>query len=240
MKKVMLLAAGLFLAMTTWAQSSATDKPVKKIEVNGSAEVEITPDVIYLDISLREYFKNKTNKVDIGTLEKQLQKAVIDAGIPKENFTIENVYGSNYEIWWRKKKNDQEFQARKQYRLKLTKLDKINDILGAVDGEGIENVRVSSYTYSKMEELRKEVKIKALQAAKAKAEYMLGAIGDKVDGVLEIQEINNDSYSDIRPEMSNVRMYKAGAAAADDVQMPEIDFKTIKVRAEVRAVFSIK
>ncbi|WP_198315111.1 SIMPL domain-containing protein [Chitinophaga sp. MD30] len=125
MKKGMLLLAGLFLAITTFAQQVDNKPPVKKIEVNGSAEIEITPDEIYLNIALREY-KNKSGKVDISTLEKQLQKAVTDAGIPKENFTIENVFGTNYDMWWKKKKNDQDFLARKQYRLKLNRLDKIN------------------------------------------------------------------------------------------------------------------
>ncbi|HVI47209.1 MAG TPA: SIMPL domain-containing protein [Chitinophaga sp.] len=236
MKKVMLLAAGLFFALGSFAQQQQAEKPVKKIEVTGSAEMEITPDEIYLNISLREYVKSK-NKVEIGILEKQLQKAVIDAGIPKENLTVENVNSYNYEIY-RKKKDPMEFMARKQYRLKLTKLDKINDILGAVDAEGIENTRIASYTSSKMEQYRKEVKIKALQAAKAKAEYMLTAIGNNLDGVIEIQEIGTDNYSDFRPEMSNVAMYKS--AAGDAAPAADIDFKTIKIRAEVRTVFGIK
>jgi uncharacterized protein YggE len=229
----MLLAAGLFFAFSTFAQQ-ADKQPVKKIEVNGSAEMEITPDEIYFNISLREYVKGK-NKVEISTLEKQLQKAVADAGIPKADFTIENVYGNNFEIL-RKKKDPQEFMARKQYRLKLTKLDKINEILGAVDAEGIENTRIASYSSSKMEAYRKEVKIKALLAAKEKAEYMLTAIGNKMDGVIEIQEMNTDNYSDVRPMM--MANYKSAGVSED--ASSDIDFKTIKIRAEVRAVFAIK
>lgn len=229
----MLLAAGLFFAFSTFAQQ-ADKQPVKKIEVNGSAEMEITPDEIYFNISLREYVKGK-NKVEISTLEKQLQKAVADAGISKADFTIENVYGNNFEIL-RKKKDPQEFMARKQYRLKLTKLDKINEILGAVDAEGIENTRIASYSSSKMEAYRKEVKIKALLAAKEKAEYMLTAIGNKMDGVIEIQEMNTDNYSDVRPMM--MANYKSAGVSED--ASSDIDFKTIKIRAEVRAVFAIK
>ncbi|WP_144695920.1 SIMPL domain-containing protein, partial [Chitinophaga vietnamensis] len=238
MKKVMLLAAGLFVAMSSFAQTIDSKQPVKKIEVNGSAEMEITPDEIYLNISLREYLNKNKTKVDISTLEKQLEKAVSDAGIPKENFTIENVYGNNYEIWYlRKKKEPQEFMARKEYRLKLNKLDKINQVLAAVDADGIENVKVASYTSSKMEEYRKQVKIKAVQAAKAKAEYMLEAIGNKIDNVIEITEISTDNYSDFnRNIMSNVAMYKSADAVGGAAES-DISFKTIKIRAEVRTVF---
>lgn len=233
----MLLVAGLFLAMTTWAQQTDNKPPVKKIEVNGSAEIEITPDELYLNISLREYNKNKNTKVDIATLEQQLQKAIAAAGIPKENLTIENVYGTNYDWYWKKKKNDQDFMARKQYRLKLNKLDKVNSILGAIDAEGIENVNMASFTHSKMDQYRKEAKIKALQAAKEKAGYLLDAIGEKMSGVIEVQEIPTDNYSDVRP-MANMMMSKMADASQE--AMPDIDFKTIKVRAEVRAVFAIK
>lgn len=229
----MLLAAGLFFALGGAFAQQADKQPVKKIEVNGTSEIEITPDEIYFNISLREYMKGK-NKVDISTLEKQLQKAVSDAGIPKSDLTVENVYGNNFEVL-RKKKDPTEFMARKQYRLKLTKLDKINDILGAVDAEGIENTRISSFSSSKMEAYRKEAKIKALQAAKDKAEYMLAAIGNKVDGVIEIQEMNTDNYSDVRPVMYMAKSNMAGEETASDVEV-----KTIKIRAEVRAVFGIK
>jgi uncharacterized protein len=234
----MFLLTGLFLATLSQAQQTDTKPPVKKIEVTGSAEMEITPDEIYLDIALREY-KNKTTKIQISTLEKQLQKAVQDAGLASTDLTITNVFGYNYEQWWVKKKKDVDFMARKQFRLKLSKLDKVNNILGAVDAEGIESVNISSFTHSKMEEYRKEVKMKALQAAKAKATYMLDAIGDKIDGVLEVQEINTDNYADVQPVMANAlmgRMLQDSAEAA----MPDVNFKTIKVRAEVRAVFFIK
>ena len=232
MKKLMLLAAGLIMSLGAFAQQQPDTR--KKIEVTGSAEIEITPDEINFTISLREYLKGKT-KVEIGTLEKQLQEAVIKAGIPKENFTIENVYGSNYDWEVRKKKDPLEFMARKQYRLKLNKLDKINAILGAVDVEGIESARVSSFTSSKIETYRKEMKIKAMQAAKEKAEYMLNAIGSKIYTIMEVQEIGTDNYADIRPLAVN---YMAkGAGVAED---SNIDFKTIKVRAEVRTVWEIR
>ncbi|SFD28443.1 hypothetical protein SAMN05518672_1011440 [Chitinophaga sp. CF118] len=239
MKKVMFLLTGLFLATLSQAQQTDNKPPVKKIEVTGSAETEITPDEIYFDIALREY-KNKTAKVEISVLEKQLQKAVQDAGIAPADLTITNVFGYNYEQWWIKKKKVEDFMARKQFRLKLSKLDKINSILSAVDAEGIESANISSYSHSKMEEYRKEVKMKALQAAKAKATYMLDAIGDKIDGVLEVQEINTDNYSDVQPMMANASYLGRSRAQEGADVMPDINFKTIKVRAEVRAVFFIK
>ncbi|HCN84974.1 MAG TPA: SIMPL domain-containing protein, partial [Sphingobacteriaceae bacterium] len=219
---------------TTFAQNIDTRR---KIEVTGTAEAEVTPDIIYFAISLKEYFKDNANKnrVEIETLEKQLQTAVLTAGIPKENFMINNISGYNYPL---EKKKDPGFLARKQYRIKLTDLTKMNQIMSAVDPKGIEYTNIESYDYSGIEALKRELKVKSVQAAKAKATYMAEGINEKVGNALDIQEINNESY----PQpiyRANVMMMKAEGASADS-SMPDIDFKKIKLSYQTRAVFELK
>lgn len=231
MKKLFVLTLISVFALTAFAQNVDTRR---KIEVNGSAEAEVTPDIIYISISLKEYFKDSSNKkkVEIEELERQLQTAVLNAGIPKENFTINNI--SSYNNWWEKKKAI-EFLVRKQYRIKVTDLSKLNQIMSAVDPKGIEYSNIDSYDYSKIESLKKELKIKALQAAKNKASYLLEAIGEKLGNSLELQEINNEFYPQ---PMYRANMMMKGEAA--DAPMPEIDFKKIKLNYQMRAVFEIK
>ncbi len=208
----------------------------RKIEVTGSAEEEVTPDIIYMTISLKEYFKDSNNKkkIEIDDLEKQLQSAVLNAGIPKENFMINNV--SSYNYYWNKKKNP-DFLASKQYRIKVTDLNKFNQIMGAVDSRGIEYSNIDSYDYSKIESLKSQLKIKALQSAKAKASYLAESIGEKIGSAIDIQEINNEYY----PQP----MYRSNAMMKSDTMnevnaMPEIDFKKIKLNYQMRTVFELK
>lgn len=220
----------LFFAM--FVPSFAQDTIVKKIEVVGSAEKEIIPDEIYLSISLKEY-KERNSIVSIETLENQLAKAVRSLGIKDEDFQIENIYGNNY--WWRrKKKEDPEFLASKRYRLKLNDLSKVNDLLSKLDPMGVDYMNISEYSHSKIEEFRKELKIEALKAAKGKAEYLLESIGQELGEALEIHEIEVGSpvYPMMEYRMSNLKMDAAGGEQ-------EIGFKTIKIRAEIRAVFRI-
>ena len=104
-----------------------------------------------------------------------------------------------------------------------------------VDQKGIESTNIERYDYSKIESLKKELKIKALIAAKDKATYMVEAIGEKIGSTLEIHEINNESY----PQP----MYKANVMmmnAAADSTLPGIDFKKIKLNYQVNAVFELK
>ncbi|CAN5245145.1 SIMPL domain-containing protein [soil metagenome] len=204
----------------------------KKIEVIGSAEMEVIPDEIYLSISLREYMKDLKNKVSIDKLERDLYAAVNKIGVPKEDFQIENVYGYNWH-WDKKRKED--FMASKRYRLKLSDLNKVNDLLSQLDPKGVENMNIGQFSHSKIEQYRLELKANALQAAKAKADFLLKSIDEQAGRVLEIQEMY-DGYSQPVYEMRESN-FKIGMD--QDVQQPEIDFKKIKLRYEMKAVFAI-
>jgi uncharacterized protein len=226
-------------AFVSNAQQVIMEKPlVKKIEVTGSAEQEVLPDEIYVTVSLREYFKDKDNKnkIDIMVLEKQLQKAVEEAGIPKENFTIGTING--YREWWGKKKPTT-FLESKSYIIKVANLYKIDAIISRVDDKGIAYTNIDRYEFSKIEQLRKEIKIKALQAAKDKAKYLLEGIGEQMGEALEIIEIDQ-SYSP-QPVYSNMMMRSAKMEVSADA-MPEstVDVQKIKVRYEMKASFRIK
>ncbi len=207
----------------------------KKIEVTGAAEQEITPDEIYVAISLQEYMTSNKKKISIDDLEKQLQTAVIKAGIANADFMINNI--SSYQNYWEKKRNPM-FLASKQYTLKLKDLNKLNDIISAVDAKGVAYTNVESYSHSKLEMFKKDLKLKALQNAKEKANFLLSGIGEKMGGAIDIQEI----YNEYTPQPMYRTMAMKGEMAQQDAPapMPDIDFKKIKLSYQIRAVFEIK
>ncbi len=225
MKKLFTFILISFFATSTFAQ--AVDLR-RKITVTGNAETEVTPDIIYFSISLKEYLNGKT-KVSISTLESQLQKAVNDAGIAKADFTISNLSSYNYVP---EKKKNADFLASKQYRLKLKDLNKVNKILDAVDDKGIESTGIDGYDYSGIEALKSELKLKALKAAQAKATFLLNGIGEKLGGAIDIQEINNEP---MQQPVFRAMMKTANAEPTE----PDIDFKKIKLSYQVQAVFEI-
>jgi len=233
MKKLLSLAIVALFSLSAMAQQVDLRK---KINVSGSAEAEVMPDIIYISISLKEYLKdgNSKKKVEITTLENELFKAVQNAGIAKENLSITNL--SSYTAIAQKKKNP-DYLASKQYRLKVTDLNKWNAIIDEVDAKGIAYTNIESYDYSKIESLKKELKIKAMQAAKAKATYLVEAIGDKLGSALDIQEVNNEAFPQPMYR-SNVMMMKA--EASDSAPAAEIDFKKIKLNYIMNVVFEIK
>jgi uncharacterized protein len=235
---VLTLIASLFFTTTQAQQADKMTTHVKQIEVTGSAEIEVIPDEIYVGISLREYFqdeKNQKNKVTIDVLEKQLVDAVKDASIAKENLSIGGLSG--YKNWFGKKK-PQLFLEGKQYVLKVGNLAKIDAILSKVDERGVEYANINRYEHSKKEELRKQVKINALKAAKEKAGYLLESIGEQIGEVLEIRELEENSfYPQPMMKYANARMAMADAAPVAD---SDLDVQKIKISYRMQTAFKIK
>ena len=228
MKKLIILAALVTVTYSSFAQNVDLRR---KIEVTGIAEQEVTPDIINVSISLQEYMNGKT-RVTINQLEAQLEKGVKEAGIAKEDFTINNVSAWN-NTWQKKKAPD--FLASKQYGIKFKDLNKFDQILSKIDPKGIQSTNIDSYDYSNMGQLKKELKLKALLAAKEKAAYLLNGIGDKLGDAINISESDNSSF----PQPRNV-MYMAKTMNADAaVPESDIDFKKIKLSFQVNAVFEI-
>ena len=232
MKKLLAIA---FVALFSISASAQTVDLRKKISVSGTSELEVTPDIIYLSISLKEYLKdnNSKKKVDITTLENQLFAAVQKAGLDKDNLTIDNLSSYNYAT---EKKKNPDFLVSKQYRLKVTDLNKWNEIIGAVDAKGISSTNIESYDYSKIETLKADLKIKALKAAKVKATYLVEALGDKLGGVIDIQEVNNEIY----PQSPHINMMMRSSMADAEAAPAELDFKKIKLSYTMNTVFEIR
>jgi uncharacterized protein YggE len=228
MKKLFILAA---LCIYTYSAFSQNVDLRCKIEVTGIAEKEITPDIINVSISLQEYLDGK-KKINIDQLENQLENAVKEAGIPKEDFTISNV--SAWNNTWQKKKNP-DFLASKQYSIKFQDLNKFNQIMSKIDPKGIQSTNIDSYDYSKMADLKRELKVKALLDAKEKATYLLSSINEKVGRPINITETENSNFPAPRPMMYKTMSVNLNAAPAES----DIEVKTIKLNLQVQAIFEI-
>ena len=227
MKKLLIVAVLSLCSYGAFAQSVDLRR---KIEVTGIAEKEVTPDIIYVTISLQEYLDGK-KKNTINQLENQLESAVKSAGIAKEDFTISNVSAWNNTL---QKKKNPDFLASKQYSIRFHDLNKFNAILSQVDPKGIQSTYVESYDYSKMPQLKQELKVQALLAAKEKATYLLNSINEKVGRPINITESDNSSFPSPRPMYAN-RALVASPQSSDS----DIDIKPIKLSFQVQAIFEI-
>jgi uncharacterized protein YggE len=223
--KTLLLAAFILVPLLTLSQAQPL---VKKIEVNGEAEMEITPNEIHFRIVLKEYLDGR-KKVEMNKLESQLVKALKAEDLADDDLTVESISGYN---WNWKKQRSEEFLATKNFKLKVSDLRKMNDLLERLDQRGINSVSIASYTHSNLEQYQKELKLKALQNAKEKAAFLLSGIDETLGGVLEVSEINQPQVPIYRAQTMEL--------ASDSNYQSDLEFNSIKITAEIRAMFEIR
>jgi uncharacterized protein YggE len=178
---------------------------------------------------LKEYLDGR-KKLEMNKLESELVKAVKAEDMPAENLTVENIYGYN---WNWKKQRAEEFLATKSFKLKVSDLKQMNDLLARLDERGVNNVGIASYTHSDLDQYQQELKLQALKNAKEKAGFLLNGIDEKLGPILDVSELDRQQ---------GPIMYRAQAMEmADDAgYQSELEFQTIKLEAEVMAVFSIE
>lgn len=68
----------------------------------------------------------------------------------------------------------------RQYRIKVTNLNNLGQLLDGVDKAGIQSTYISEYDYSKKKELEKSLKTKAVLDAKVNAQILAEAAGQKL------------------------------------------------------------
>ena len=224
------LAILMFGLPTLFAQQQSTTKPI--IEVTGSAELDITPDEIYVSVTLKEFLIDK-KKQSIAGIEKEFKSITSDLKIDNKLISLQSVYGQ-FEYDYKTNKRG-EFLNAKTYLIKFADLEKYNQLVTMLDKKGIENVYIQSTNHSKIEEYRTQVKVEALKAAQQKAAVLLNAISKKVGEVQLIRERDNSmGYQQPMYLKSNVAMAMEAAQDTEPIEM-----RKIKLRYEVEAHFII-
>jgi uncharacterized protein YggE len=228
MKNFLLPFALLFTAAIS-AQNPAEEKPY--IEVNGNGEMEVIPDEIFVSITIRERSANKKT-LSVDEQEQNMKNALKNLKIDLKNLSVSGANADFVRVDWRKKG----VITQKQYSLKLGNATVLGQVFSELDKLEITDAYVSHVQHSKIDSLRKIVKIRAIKAAKSKADYLLAAIGEKTGKALIVRE--NDANYYPQPMWSmNVRM-KAEDGSSEPPSDP-IDFKKIKVESSIYVKFEI-
>lgn len=236
MKRIILtLAISLFLFGFVQSQNT-TNNCYRFIEVTGSVESELEPDEIKFIIGIEEYWKEEfknmkpekyKNKVSIIEIQQNLLTDLNKIGITQDKITV-NEIGNYY------RNKGEEFLISKQIVLSLPDFKKVDDIIKNIDIKGISYMNIGELKSSKLAEVRKKLKIEALQVAKEKAEYLCQTLKKKITDVISIEEVNNDNNIWWRAQAvaSNASM---DAGGSNDFS----NGRKIKLRYEMKVRFEI-
>lgn len=232
MKNILLYTALLLAATLTAQNPIGEEKPY--IEVNGTGELEVIPDEIYVAITLKERSNNKKT-VSIEEQEQNLKNALKNLKVDLKNLSLAGADADLVRVEWRKKG----VITQKQYSLKLANATILGQVFSELDKLEITDAYVSHVQHSKIDSLRKVVKIMAIKAAKNKADYLLAAIGEKTGKALIVRE-NDVAYHQPVWTMANARMDKLESSTSYENYNDPIDFKKIKVESSIYVKFGIQ
>lgn len=228
MKKMLLLVAAVLVAWVAEAQQA--EAYPSYVQVQGVAEMELTPDEIYLSIVINE--RDSKGKITVEQQQREMIAALKRLGVDVEQ-QLKMVDLSSAFF----KRNTSVATA--QYRLLLHDAATVARVWQALDGMGISQVGIEKMDHSEIEKCRVEVRQEAIRAAKRKAEELASAIEQEVGRCFYIFDMSGDSTPLLK---SNVMMARATGAdfALEESAEPSLEFSTIKLSYRVQAKFELK
>jgi uncharacterized protein YggE len=230
----------MLLTTSGFAQTQINPYP-KTITVTGSAEMEIIPDEIYVQVDLKEYEKKGQGKINIETIKRNFLNNVKAIGIADSLVSIAAYDGLGGNPWLRKKNKKNELYASISYQVKIKTSKQLDDLVDKLDDEATTNFYIQRTSHSKLAEYRKQLKIQAIKAAKEKAQYLTEAIDEKAGEVVTINE-PMEYYQPYYNVMRSNVMMKEQAMNQDMVSANDnpVDFRKMKLRYDVTVVFAVK
>lgn len=227
MKKSFIVISLLVFTLFAQAQTGEKnfiDQPY--IEVTGTAEKEIVPDMIYLKIIVNE--TDTKGKISIDALEKKMKQRLSDLGIDvTKDLTVEDL-SSRYIKYFLKEKD---VANSREYVLLVHDASMAGKALKALSDENISNISILKIDHSQMAQERFDLRLEAVKVAKVKAEAMAEALGQKIGKAIYIAENQQNNY---RVQSNSNMLFLSNSLEEDE---PELAFKSISITSGVSVKF---
>jgi uncharacterized protein YggE len=204
------------------------------IEVTGTASKEIMPDKIFVTISLTNKIIDK-QEYNIQEQEKKLKQILTENKIDLSLLTLSNSISQVVT----KKEKEIGFEVFKIFMLELSSAEQVSKIFKELQDLNIKGASIEKVEHSKIDSLRKEVRIAAIKSAKNKAEYLLESIGEQLGKPMEIKEVvENSFFKENFLSNSNLLANQNETNIEDDKN--ELGFQKIKIKFSYFIKYSIK
>jgi len=201
MKPILVLAA-LFAASPAFAQMPT---PPRMITVSGEASEQVAPDRAILTVSLVS--KNRELNVAKRENDQMVEKIVAIARefkIAKEKIATSNVYISPEYNYINNKQQFIGYMVNRTLRITMDDISIHERVLSAIVDAKIDQVNGVEFALADPEKLAKNVRVKAVENARVKAQALAEAAGAKLGQVLNISTVDSGVMSP-RPMMAMLK-----------------------------------
>lgn len=235
MKKIYLIsiaAAAACAALMAGGTKSYAQEDNKQnyVEVQTKCEREITPDEIFMNITISE--KDSKGKITVEQQEKKMISALKGIGIDVEkNLTVDDMNSDLQKYFLRKNA----ILASKSYTLKVKDAAELGKAFQTLNDAGISDINLTKAQVSQdlQEKTKNELYAEAAKKSRENARTMIEAVGGKVGKAIYAQ-----TYNSYQRAYSNIALMSK-AMAVDNMEPEEettlqMDKTTISVTVTFR------
>ena len=238
MKKLIL---SLFMATSLVAYSQTAEKNFidqNYIEVVGKAQMDVTPDLIYLKIVLSE--KDNKNKKSLEEIESSMKTRLREIGVDLNKDLYVQDFMSSFKTYFLSKT---EVVLTKEYQLIIHNANTLQKVFIEFQKLDISNVSIQKVDNSKMNQYRKEVKDNAIKAARAKAESLTTSINQSIGRAIYIQDLDADNQpiESLQGRISGLSVRRMSSANFSS-ESPDtgMEFEKINLSSSILVRFELK
>ncbi|MES2850073.1 MAG: SIMPL domain-containing protein [Bacteroidota bacterium] len=231
MKYLITLLATLSFFYCKAQTKNFIDQPY--ISVNGYADTFVTPNEIFIKITLSE--KDSKDRVSVEEQEAKLVKGLTALGINTETNLSVFDFGSNYRFYFLKKKD---IIKTKQYTLKVTDAVMVGKVFMMLEENDMSNAVIDRVDHSNLENIQNQARIKAVENARDKAVAMSTVLKQSIGHAIHISDNEGSDNTNRRYEGAERLLLRSVDKYKYDT--PKLDFEKIKVAATVSVQFVLK
>ena len=233
MKKIGLILLFTFLTFQSYSQTkNFIDKPY--LETAATVDTLVIPDRIYLSILITE--KDTRGKISVEELENRMNTKLIALGIDtKKQLTLNDVT-SNFKTYFLKGKD---VLKNKAYTLLVYDANTAGKVIVGLESIEISNVYLSKTEYSKIEQLKIELKQKAVVKAKMQAESMLKPLNQNLGKAIYLSDLNSSITNMLQGKAAGIQIRGYSSIKANEYKPIDIEFERIRIESTIKVTFGI-
>ena len=234
MKKIGLLLIIALVSLKSYSQEkNFIDQPY--LETTAIVDTLVVPDRIYLSILITE--KDTRGRTSVEELENRMNTKLIALGIDtKKQLTLSDVT-SNFKKYFLK---GTDVLKNKAYTLLVYDAETAGKVIAGLESIEISNVHLNKTEYSKLEQLKIELKLKAVLKAKKQAESMLKPLNQNIGKALYISDLNSNITNALQGRVAGIQIRGYSSYKAEEYKPIDIEFEKIKIESAVTIKFGIE
>jgi uncharacterized protein YggE len=234
MKKLGLILIIAILSLQGYSQEkNFIDQPY--LETTAIVDTLVVPDRIYLSILITE--KDTRGRTSVEELENRLNTKLIGLGIDTKNQLTLSDVTSNFKTYFLK---GTDVLKNKAYTLLVYDAETAGKVIVGLESIEISNVFLTKTEYSKLEELKIDLKQKAVLKAKKQAESMLKPLNQIVGKALYISDLNSNITNALQGRVAGIQIRGYSSYKSEEYKPIDIEFEKIKIESAVTIKFGIE